>query len=144
MLIEMADMREANRSYEANLQMIKQVSDDLNDNRSAEELMLSKRCRPSLSDERSLGGRRLDAVPGFAPARDASGRPGLRGVLAQVAADAIGTLKPARPRRSPIQGKVSVQKVVEAVMSAERTLQTAVAVRDKVVAAYQEVSRMAI
>jgi flagellar hook-basal body complex protein FliE len=34
--------------------------------------------------------------------------------------------------------------VVEAVMSAEQTLQMAVAVRDKVVQAYQEVSRMAI
>ncbi len=45
---------------------------------------------------------------------------------------------------SYIQGKVSAQSVVEAVMSAEQTLQMAVAVRDKVVQAYQEVSRMAI
>jgi len=34
--------------------------------------------------------------------------------------------------------------VVEAVMSAEQSLQTAVAIRDKVVAAYQEIVRMAI
>jgi flagellar hook-basal body complex protein FliE len=33
---------------------------------------------------------------------------------------------------------------VEAVMSAEKSLQTALAVRDKVVNAYQEISRMAI
>ncbi|KMO34481.1 flagellar hook-basal body complex protein FliE [Methylobacterium aquaticum] len=43
-----------------------------------------------------------------------------------------------------IQGKASTQQVVEAVMSAEQSLQTAVAIRDKVVAAYLELSRMAI
>jgi len=37
-----------------------------------------------------------------------------------------------------------VQHVVEAVMNAQSTLQTAIAVRDKVVSAYQDVSRMAI
>ena len=45
---------------------------------------------------------------------------------------------------SGIGGKASVQQVVEAIMNAEQTLQTAIAVRDKVVAAYQEISRMAI
>jgi flagellar hook-basal body complex protein FliE len=43
-----------------------------------------------------------------------------------------------------IQGNASTQRVVEAVMSAEQSLQTAVAIRDKVVAAYLELSRMAI
>jgi flagellar hook-basal body complex protein FliE len=43
-----------------------------------------------------------------------------------------------------IQGRASVQQVVEAVMAAEQTLQGAVAVRDKVVAAYLEISRMQI
>nr|WP_321454790.1 flagellar hook-basal body complex protein FliE [uncultured Cohaesibacter sp.] len=43
-----------------------------------------------------------------------------------------------------IQGKQSVQNVVDAVMNAEVALQSAIAIRDKVVAAYQEVSRMAI
>ena len=42
-----------------------------------------------------------------------------------------------------MQGKASVQQVVEAVMSAEQTLQSAIAIRDKVVAAYLELSRMA-
>lgn len=70
---------------------------------------------------------------------------GFDGVLEQVAADAIGSLKAGEAASiSSIQGKVSAQRVVEAVMSAERTLQMAVAVRDKVVQAYQEVSRMAI
>lgn len=70
---------------------------------------------------------------------------GFDGVMEQVAADAIGTLKAGEAASiSSIQGKVSAQRVVEAVMTAERTLQMAVAVRDKVVQAYQEVSRMAI
>ena len=37
-----------------------------------------------------------------------------------------------------------MQQVVEAVMSAEQTLQAAIAIRDKVVTAYLEISRMAI
>jgi flagellar hook-basal body complex protein FliE len=70
---------------------------------------------------------------------------GFGGVMEQVAADAIGTLKAGEAASiSSIQGKVSAQRVVEAVMSAEQTLQVAIAVRDKVVQAYQEVSRMAI
>ena len=43
-----------------------------------------------------------------------------------------------------VQGRATVQQVVEAVMSAEQTLQGAVAIRDKVVAAYLEISRMQI
>lgn len=43
-----------------------------------------------------------------------------------------------------IEGKASVQQVVEAVMQAEQTLSTMVAVRDKVVGAYLEISRMQI
>lgn len=66
-------------------------------------------------------------------------------VLAKVTSDAMTTVRTGEAAAiSGIQGKASVQQVVEAVMSAEQTLQTAMAVRDKVVAAYQEVSRMAI
>jgi flagellar hook-basal body complex protein FliE len=43
-----------------------------------------------------------------------------------------------------IEGKLPVQSVVEAVMQAERGLQTAIAVRDMVVGAYLEISRMQI
>ena len=63
----------------------------------------------------------------------------------QVANDAISTMKTGEAASiSGIQGKESTQSVVEALMSAEQTLQMAVAVRDKVVQAYQEVSRMSI
>ena len=66
-------------------------------------------------------------------------------VLARVMVDAVDTMKSAEATSiQGVNGKASTQAVVEAVMSAERTLQTAVAVRDKAVAAYMELSRMAI
>jgi flagellar hook-basal body complex protein FliE len=43
-----------------------------------------------------------------------------------------------------IEGKNNIQSVVEGIMSAQESLQTALAIRDKAVAAFQEVSRMAI
>jgi flagellar hook-basal body complex protein FliE len=66
-------------------------------------------------------------------------------MMAQVASNAVGTMKAGEAAAiSGIQGNASVQQVVEAVMSAEQTLQAAIAIRDKVIAAYQEISRMAI
>jgi len=43
-----------------------------------------------------------------------------------------------------ISGEANIQDVVSAVSQAELSLQTTLAVRDKVVAAYQEIMRMAI
>ena len=43
-----------------------------------------------------------------------------------------------------IQGEADTREVVDAVMSAEQSLQAAIAIRDKIVSAYLEVSRMAI
>jgi flagellar hook-basal body complex protein FliE len=43
-----------------------------------------------------------------------------------------------------MQGKAPLQQVVQAVMQADQALRTVVAVRDKVVGAYQEISRMQI
>ncbi|KAB2917520.1 MAG: flagellar hook-basal body protein FliE [Hyphomicrobiaceae bacterium] len=59
--------------------------------------------------------------------------------------NAVGVLKGAEAVAvAGVQGQVPVQQVVEAVMAAEQTLQGALAVRDKVVAAYLELSRMSI
>ena len=70
---------------------------------------------------------------------------GFESVMKQVTTDAIGTLKAGEAASiSAMQGKESTRRVVEALMSAEQALQTAVAVRDKVVQAYQEVVRMSI
>lgn len=75
----------------------------------------------------------------------ASDDAGFESVMKQVTSDAIGTLKAGEAASiSAMQGKESTRRVVEALMSAEQALQTAVAVRDKVVQAYQEVVRMSI
>ena len=43
-----------------------------------------------------------------------------------------------------IEGKLDTRQVVDAVMAAEHTLQTVIAVRDKIVSAYLDLSRMQI
>lgn len=45
---------------------------------------------------------------------------------------------------SGIKGEMPLQQVVETVMHAERTLTTAISIRDKVVSAYLEMTRMQI
>jgi flagellar hook-basal body complex protein FliE len=65
--------------------------------------------------------------------------------LASMATDALSTIKAGETTAmAGMQGKASLQQVVQAVMHAEQTLQTVVAVRDKVVGAYLEISRMQI
>jgi flagellar hook-basal body complex protein FliE len=66
-------------------------------------------------------------------------------VLAGFATDTVETLKAAEATATAgVAGRASVQQVVEAVMGAEQQLQAAIAIRDKVVSAYLEISRMAI
>ncbi len=66
-------------------------------------------------------------------------------MLDQLSTGVVDSLKASEAASiSGVQGKASVQQVVDTIMSAERTLQTAIAVRDKAVSAYQEISRMAI
>nr|MEC9419079.1 flagellar hook-basal body complex protein FliE [Pseudomonadota bacterium] len=65
--------------------------------------------------------------------------------MAKVSTDAIDKIKQGEAVSiAGVDGQASVQQVVEAVMAAESTLQTAIAIRDKVVSAYQEISRMSI
>jgi flagellar hook-basal body complex protein FliE len=66
-------------------------------------------------------------------------------MLTRLASDAAGVVRHAESMSiAGVQGSATVQQVVEAVMNAEHTLQGAVAIRDKVVAAYLEISRMQI
>lgn len=66
-------------------------------------------------------------------------------MLGELAAKASSELKNAESLSlSGVRGQATVQQVVEAVMSAEQTLQGAIAIRDKVVSAYLEISRMSI
>jgi flagellar hook-basal body complex protein FliE len=65
--------------------------------------------------------------------------------LASVSQEAIGALRSAEGLSlNALQGTADTRQVVDAVMTAEQTLQAAIAIRDKVVTAYLEVSRMAI
>lgn len=66
-------------------------------------------------------------------------------MLGQVINDAIGTMQTGEATAiQGLQGSAPPFKVVEAVMSAQRSLQQVLAIRDKAVSAYQEISHMAI
>jgi len=66
-------------------------------------------------------------------------------VLQQFVANSVQTLKDGEAAAiSGVENKLPIHKVVDAVMSAERELQTVISLRDKAVNAYQEISRMAI
>ena len=66
-------------------------------------------------------------------------------MLGQVISDAVGTLQAGESAAlQGLQGALPPFKVVETIMGAQRTLQQALAIRDKAVSAYQEVARMAI
>jgi len=66
-------------------------------------------------------------------------------MLAQAAGNTVETLKQAEQLSvDGIQGKADMREVVDAVMSAEQSLQAAVAIRDKIVTAFLDISRMAI
>ncbi|MDP3897960.1 MAG: flagellar hook-basal body complex protein FliE [Mesorhizobium sp.] len=65
--------------------------------------------------------------------------------LANAAGRTIETLQSAdKISIQALQGEVPTRDVVDAVMSAEQALQTSIAIRDKIVSAYLEISRMAI
>ncbi len=66
-------------------------------------------------------------------------------VLADVANNTVDALKAGESAAiGGITGSRSVQQVVDAMLNADEALQTAIAVRDKLVSAYQEISRMNI
>ena len=66
-------------------------------------------------------------------------------MLGQAATSAVENLQQAEQLSAKaLQGDGDMRSVVDAVMSAEQSLQAAVAIRDKIVSAYLEISRMAI
>ena len=66
-------------------------------------------------------------------------------VLGRMTLDAISTLKQGEQTAvTGVRGDATTQQVVEAVMASEQTLQAGIAIRDKVVSAYLEISRMTI
>ena len=97
----------------------------------------------ALSSVGNLGGVRpgVDAPAGAASATG----PSFTDMLGQIISAGVNTIQGGES--AAIQGMTGAAapfKVVEAVMEAQRTLQEGLAIRDKVVSAYQEISRMAI
>jgi flagellar hook-basal body complex protein FliE len=91
--------------------------------------------------ENTLGAGSLGAPA----ASTEAGRADFAGMLGQMLSHLAGALRTGEAASlASLKGQVPVGQVVEAVMTAEQTLQGAIAVRDKVVAAYLELSRMQI
>jgi len=80
------------------------------------------------------------------PAVSAPGQAlGFDEAMTRVAADMVNTIRQGEGASvAGISGEATTREVVDAVMSAERSLQTAIAVRDRIINAYLEISRMAM
>ena len=87
------------------------------------------------------------AVEAFRPQASASvaSGPDFSTMIGQAAQSAVQTMHDAeRVTASGIAGKTDTQAVVQALTNAELTMQTAVAVRDKILGAYNDVMHMAV
>ena len=83
-------------------------------------------------------------VPSAAAAAPASGD-SFASLLASLSKDTVDKVKTAESVSADgIQGKATTQSVVEAVGNAQESLQTALAIRDKVVSAFLDISKMPI
>lgn len=86
-----------------------------------------------------------DAVRPVAGAQAAPTAASFTDTFASVAAGARDSMRAGEAAAiSGISGETAVQDVVQALMGAEQQLRAAIAVRDRVVAAYQEIARMQI
>ena len=64
-------------------------------------------------------------------------------VMGNMASDAVNSLKGAESMSfAGIKGPATTREVVDSMLQAEQTLQTAIAIRDKVVSAFLEVTKM--
>jgi flagellar hook-basal body complex protein FliE len=78
-------------------------------------------------------------------AQQQSGGGSFLNTLGQLAAETATAVREGEAATvTGMQGGLPLQSVVEKVMAAERTLQAALAVRDKAVSSYLEISRMQI
>ena len=71
--------------------------------------------------------------------------PGFGEVMSSMATNTVGSIKLAeKVSMDAVTGEAGTREVVDALMTAERSLQTAIAIRDKIVTAYLDVTRMQI
>lgn len=87
----------------------------------------------------AAGLAQTQGLAGAAPSRSFSD------VLQTLGEDVMTNLKVAEGQSfAAVRGEAATREVVDAIMSAEQSLQTAVAIRDKLVTAYLEIARMQI
>jgi flagellar hook-basal body complex protein FliE len=86
----------------------------------------------------------LGAGASAAPAAPAEGA-SFEQALGQAIGSAVDTLQTGEAFAiQGVQGAATPMKVVESMMDAQRSLQSVLAIRDRIVSAYQEIARMAI
>ncbi len=91
-----------------------------------------------------LGPAQVASQVPSAAAAPASGD-GFSSFLASLSHDTVNKVRSAESVSADgIQGKATTQSVVEAVVNAQESLQTALAIRDKAVSAFLDVSKMPI
>ena len=99
---------------------------------------------PMISSALSMLGSSEPATSAAKTATAANGQD-FGAMMTKLSKEAVDNVKHAETMSvDGLTGKADVQAVVQSVMSAQESLQTALAIRDKAVAAFQEVSRMAI
>ena len=80
-----------------------------------------------------------------APGLEADKKESFGDILKNTALEAIGTLRAGEAASAKaVSGDASLPEVVQAITASEVTLQTVMAVRDKVIGAYQEILRMPV
>jgi flagellar hook-basal body complex protein FliE len=90
-----------------------------------------------------LGGSQALASP--QAATPAAGGVSFEQALGQAVGSAIDTLKGGESAAiQGVEGATPPMRVVESVMDAQRSLQSVLAIRDKLVSAWQDISRMSI
>lgn len=78
-------------------------------------------------------------------ARDGAGGESFSELVQKAASSAVDTLKQSEQTSlQGVTGKADIAQVATALANADATLQTVVAVRDKVIAAYQDIIKMPI
>ena len=102
----------------------------------------------TISDSTALRGPTsvgLSTAGSVAPPTTSASGEDFASVLGQLMKDGVGVMQAGEETAiQGIKGMASPLAVVNAVMSAQQTLHTALAIRDKIVSAYQEVARMTI
>jgi len=97
----------------------------------------------------ALGAKFLEGATDLAQtqatAAASAAQPSFEQTLAKTVSDAFATIQSGEAAAiQGVDGAMPAFKVVEQVMSAQRTLQQIIAIRDKAVSAYQEIAHMTI